>query len=500
MGKKQGLKNKILILSLIVSISITIVIYFSVLSILKNERKIIYTDYLEKYAFQLKMTLTPYIIENNSTMIRLRGGKLFVKPVDMIKINFLNSGQEIVFVSDKINKNKIDYEKFLSKTIIIKNDGKKIAKISVYISKDIIKGVIVLFTKRYLIFSFLILILLNLTVYYLASRYLKGLENFIREFESLKEPSKSKKLQTDVSDLIPIVDLINQLLLSIERNTEELFSHEKLLQRAIKTRKEQLNNQLKKLIDLENRISIAKKDVEIGDKMSLLTNIYMDMNEKLETPIMDIISEITEFLKNKKVDDNARQKLEIARDSAHKILNMIYKIKNYTSLSKVSKTTIVLERLIKEIILKYKKETNINFVFKKGEKRVKILGNKIQLIETFNHIIRNSIEAFQDFEGKENTVKISVKLEDPFVNIIIEDNGPGFQDIASAFNLFYTTKVNPQNKGYGLALVEKIVSEHGGKVILENLNEGGARVIVSLPVIEIKGIKEENDDYDENIY
>jgi len=285
------------------------------------------------------------------------------------------------------------------------------------------------------------------------------------------------------------VDLINQLLLSIERNTKELSLHEKLLQRAIKTRKEQLNNQLKKLIDLENKISIAKKDVEIGDKMSLLTSVYTDMNEKLEIPITDIISEINKFLKKDDMDNSVRQKLEIARESAHKILNMIYKIKNYTSLSKVTKTSIGLKKLLNDIVLKYKKQGDIKFVFEKDKNEVKILGNKIQLIETFNHIIRNSIEAFKELQGKENIIKVHVKINKPYVNVIIEDNGPGFQDIASAFNLFYTTKVNPQNKGYGLALVEKIVSEHGGKVILENLNEGGARVVVSLPIIEIRDKK-----------
>ena len=489
MGKRQGLRNKILILSLIVSVSITIVIYFSVLSIVKNERKIIYNDYLEKYAFQLKITLTPYIIENNSTMIRLKTGKLFVKPIDMIKISFLKSGQKIIFVSDRINKNRIKDKRFLSKTIIVKDEKKDVAKISVYISGNIIKGVVISFTKRYIILSFMILILLNLTVYYLASRYLRGLEDFIIELEKLDGSSTSKQLQTNVSDLIPIVDLINQLLLSIERNTKELSLHEKLLQRAIKTRKEQLNNQLKKLIDLENKISIAKKDVEIGDKMSLLTSVYTDMNEKLEIPITDIISEINKFLKKDDMDNSVRQKLEIARESAHKILNMIYKIKNYTSLSKVTKTSIGLKKLLNDIVLKYKKQGDIKFVFEKDKNEVKILGNKIQLIETFNHIIRNSIEAFKELQGKENIIKVHVKINKPYVNVIIEDNGPGFQDIASAFNLFYTTKVNPQNKGYGLALVEKIVSEHGGKVILENLNEGGARVVVSLPIIEIRDKK-----------
>ncbi len=66
--------------------------------------------------------------------------------------------------------------------------------------------------------------------------------------------------------------------------------------------------------------------------------------------------------------------------------------------------------------------------------------------------------------------------------ISIADNGPGIprEDLSKIFLPFYTTKVN--GTGLGLAVVQKIVLQHGGGVEVRNLPEGGAEFILWLPM------------------
>jgi len=45
-----------------------------------------------------------------------------------------------------------------------------------------------------------------------------------------------------------------------------------------------------------------------------------------------------------------------------------------------------------------------------------------------------------------------------------------------------TTKA--KGTGLGLAIVKKIVEEHGGHIAIENIVSGGARVSISLPLVE----------------
>ncbi len=66
--------------------------------------------------------------------------------------------------------------------------------------------------------------------------------------------------------------------------------------------------------------------------------------------------------------------------------------------------------------------------------------------------------------------------------ICVRDNGPGFRKeiLGRLFDPYITGK--PRGTGLGLAIVKRIVEEHGGRIEAENRPEGGASILVYLPV------------------
>jgi nitrogen fixation/metabolism regulation signal transduction histidine kinase len=100
------------------------------------------------------------------------------------------------------------------------------------------------------------------------------------------------------------------------------------------------------------------------------------------------------------------------------------------------------------------------------------------------NLITNGIEALAGVKG--GCVEISTlqqRAEGASTAVIcVRDNGPGFRKeiLGRLFDPYVSGK--PRGTGLGLAIVKRIVEEHGGRVEAENRPEGGARILVFLPV------------------
>jgi two-component system OmpR family sensor kinase len=85
------------------------------------------------------------------------------------------------------------------------------------------------------------------------------------------------------------------------------------------------------------------------------------------------------------------------------------------------------------------------------------------------------------------SVIIDVKDHDQTVTIDVADNGVGFPQasLEHVFDRFYRADPSRSRRsggsGLGLAIVEAIVTAHGGAVRASNVEDGGARITITLP-------------------
>ena len=97
--------------------------------------------------------------------------------------------------------------------------------------------------------------------------------------------------------------------------------------------------------------------------------------------------------------------------------------------------------------------------------------DKGQVREALSNLIRNSIQAIAE-TGRQGTITVRTRHNDDHVEIAVEDNGCGIsmENQKRLFQPYFTTKKH--GNGIGLALTERIMSLHGGRIACES-EEGG---------------------------
>jgi nitrogen fixation/metabolism regulation signal transduction histidine kinase len=98
----------------------------------------------------------------------------------------------------------------------------------------------------------------------------------------------------------------------------------------------------------------------------------------------------------------------------------------------------------------------------------------------FVNLVENGLHAVGD--AGRITVRLDLSGDGTAVELAVEDDGPGLSAEARsrAFEPFFSTKAN--GSGLGLALVKRVVEDHGGSVDLASVPGGPTRVTLRFPL------------------
>ncbi|WP_300616055.1 ATP-binding protein, partial [Dokdonella sp.] len=182
---------------------------------------------------------------------------------------------------------------------------------------------------------------------------------------------------------------------------------------------------------------------------------------------------------------------ELIDRATHTIVSQVEALKtmvnafgDYARPPQPSTRPIGLHVLVDEVLDLYENDQRISLTrrFADGEPLVRV--DAVRLRQALHNLLKNALEAIG--ETRKPHIRVETRYaqaeEQDWIELVVADNGPGLPaDFGERWFEPYTTS-KPKGTGLGLAVVKKIVEEHGGSVQAGNGVQGGAEFVLRLPL------------------
>ena len=163
---------------------------------------------------------------------------------------------------------------------------------------------------------------------------------------------------------------------------------------------------------------------------------------------------------------------------------MVNEFSEYARAPKLNLELTDINKTIKEISHLFENSgIKITTTLLKGLPKIKVDVNMMR--QVLINLIQNAQDAMIN-NTKKPSIKINTNKYKNYLILSIVDNGPGFSAdiLKKAFEPYVTSKSH--GTGLGLAIVKKIIEEHEGTIVVENIKNGGANINIQLPISKSK--------------
>ena len=181
------------------------------------------------------------------------------------------------------------------------------------------------------------------------------------------------------------------------------------------------------------------------------------------------------------VDGEGRELTDLVCTEVDRIRNLVDRMESFTDTRRVERAPENIHAILSHVrrVAEQGFARNVTFRERYDPSLPPVLGNRDALVQVFLNLVKNAAEAIQPggeillTTAYRHGLRVAVKGSERRVSVPLEvcviDNGPGAPaDMEEhLFDPFVTSKRSSQ--GLGLALVAKIIGEHGGIVEYERL-------------------------------
>ena len=235
----------------------------------------------------------------------------------------------------------------------------------------------------------------------------------------------------------------------------------------------QVDLKTEELLESHERLLRSERFAAVGEAAAYVSH-------EIKNPLMVIGGMAAQVERRLAEDPAAQEKLRIIQGEVKRLESFLGELRDFLRPAQPAKQEIDLNQVIcevKTLMEEAIQEKGIRLEDRLHPDLLPVEADPNQLKQVLLNLVKNALEATED----QGAIIMSSGTDDGQVWFAVQDTGKGMsEDVQEKiFNPFYTTK--DKGTGLGLAVINKIVTDHHGAITVSSLAGSGSTFTVRLP-------------------
>jgi signal transduction histidine kinase len=242
----------------------------------------------------------------------------------------------------------------------------------------------------------------------------------------------------------------------------------------------QLAARLRRLKQLETRFEETLE----AEKLEAMAEFAAGAGHEINNPLAVISGRAQLFLRHES-DPERRRELAVMNSQARRVYEMIADMMLFARPPRprpeACDVSAVLDRLVADLTPKAA-QRGVTLVRHVPAAPLVIQADSSQLIVALRAVCDNALIALADH----GNIEVADRGDGDWVEITIRDDGPGIPPEVRRhlFDPFYSGRASGRGLGLGLSKCWRIVTNHGGSIVVDASESGGAVFTIRLPRVQ----------------
>jgi len=221
------------------------------------------------------------------------------------------------------------------------------------------------------------------------------------------------------------------------------------------------------------------------EKLAALMELAYGAGHEINNPLANIVARAQTLLVDE-TDPERRRKLAAIHRQAMRAHEMIADLMLFARPPKLELAEIDLRDIVRQVVdeqADLAQERSIELKCEVGQTPIHVEADPTQLAVAVGAVLTNAIEAV----GSKGHIMLSAREWSEgavrSAEVIVRDDGPGISETVRRhlFDPFFSGREAGRGLGFGLSKCWRIVTDHGGRVVVDNIDGGGAEFTILLP-------------------